>query len=417
MTFAAVASLAAVGGGWVVQANQWGRWLALALMLVFGLALLLPSVAERLTRPFVALGNRLSTSLRAATAGPARRCCSASRPACSGRRVRARSSGLILTGAALRGANVETSLLLLAFAAGPRYRLRPRCCSAARFSPRMKRSLGAEEWIRRALGGAVVVGAVAIAFGLDTGFLARVSTASTTRIEQALFGRLMPEPAQPSTDDDAAAGARDGGQRRDDVRQCGYDRRRCDDRRRMMSARGAAGALPVEGVMPPLDGATAMAQLGAADARRAARQGRARRLLDVLLHQLHARDAVRQGVAREVSRPGSRRHRRALAGVRVREGLAQRAARSSTISASRIPSPSTTTTRSGARSRISTGRRTTSSMPRATSATRTSAKASTTSPSASSSNCSPKPAQPACRRSGRRPNGEGAALAPDSSAC
>ena len=31
VTFAVVATLAAVGGGWVVQANQWGRWIALAL--------------------------------------------------------------------------------------------------------------------------------------------------------------------------------------------------------------------------------------------------------------------------------------------------------------------------------------------------------------------------------------------------
>src|SRR5215510_10502124 len=53
-TFAVVASLAAVGGGWVVSANQWGRWL--------GLALLVPSIADRLSRPFVALGERLSNA-------------------------------------------------------------------------------------------------------------------------------------------------------------------------------------------------------------------------------------------------------------------------------------------------------------------------------------------------------------------
>src|ERR687898_3310365 len=58
ITFAVVASLAAVGGGWVVQANEYGRWLALALVLVFGVALLLPSVADRLSRPFVAIGDR-----------------------------------------------------------------------------------------------------------------------------------------------------------------------------------------------------------------------------------------------------------------------------------------------------------------------------------------------------------------------
>src|SRR5438034_9203244 len=51
LTFAAVATLAAVGGGWVTQANQYGRWLAIALLAVFGLTLLLPRFAERLMHP------------------------------------------------------------------------------------------------------------------------------------------------------------------------------------------------------------------------------------------------------------------------------------------------------------------------------------------------------------------------------
>ena len=92
LTFAVVATLAAVGGGWVVQANQWGRWVALALVLVFGLALLLPSVADRLSRPFVALGNRLTTTAARTWRKPeviaaARRRDGAAR----GRRARARS--------------------------------------------------------------------------------------------------------------------------------------------------------------------------------------------------------------------------------------------------------------------------------------------------------------------------------------
>ena len=43
----------------------------------------------------------------------------------------------------------------------------------------MKRSLGAGEWIRRGLGVAVLAACAAIALGLDTGFLTRVSLAST----------------------------------------------------------------------------------------------------------------------------------------------------------------------------------------------------------------------------------------------
>ena len=233
LTFAAVASLAAVGGGWVVSANRWGRWIALALMLVFGIALLVPSIAQRLSSPFVALGNRLSSSaaqhegrigsslllgvatglLWAPCAGPI--------------------LGLILTGAALNGANVETSLLLLAFAAGSALALAAALFLGAKVFAAMKRSLGAEEWLRRGLGAAVVVSAVAIAFGFDTGFLAQVSTASTTRLEEALFGRLMPSRDPIVSGDNAmmAGGA-------------------------MMSARAAPDSLPVESVMPPLDGVT-----------------------------------------------------------------------------------------------------------------------------------------------------------------
>ncbi|MGH8257500.1 MAG: cytochrome c biogenesis protein DipZ, partial [Steroidobacteraceae bacterium] len=61
-TFAAVATLAAVAGGWAVKANLYGRDVALALMALFGIALLVPALADRLTRPLVTLGNRLSQS-------------------------------------------------------------------------------------------------------------------------------------------------------------------------------------------------------------------------------------------------------------------------------------------------------------------------------------------------------------------
>ena len=62
LTFALVASLAAVAGGWAVEANRWGRIAALALLALFGLTLLLPGLSARLTRPLVDLGARLSLS-------------------------------------------------------------------------------------------------------------------------------------------------------------------------------------------------------------------------------------------------------------------------------------------------------------------------------------------------------------------
>ena len=58
LTFTGVAVLAAVGGAWAVQANSYGRLLAMVLLALFGVALLWPRLADILARPFVDLGNR-----------------------------------------------------------------------------------------------------------------------------------------------------------------------------------------------------------------------------------------------------------------------------------------------------------------------------------------------------------------------
>jgi cytochrome c biogenesis protein CcdA/thiol-disulfide isomerase/thioredoxin len=189
LTFAVVASAAAVGGGWVVRANQAGRLVALVLLAVFGLTLLLPSLGDRLTRPLVQLGTRLQQRAD-------------SRPGIGGALLLGVAVGflwapcagpvlgLILTSAALGGASVRTAFLLLAFALGASTSLGLAIAAGSRVFAAMKRSLGAEEWIRRALGVAVLLGVVAIALGLDTGLLTRLSLASTASAEQALVDRF-----------------------------------------------------------------------------------------------------------------------------------------------------------------------------------------------------------------------------------
>src|SRR5580704_15447973 len=62
VTFAAIATLAAVGGAWAVNLNQYGRIFALILMTAFAATLLSRQLANWLSRPFVALGNRLMPS-------------------------------------------------------------------------------------------------------------------------------------------------------------------------------------------------------------------------------------------------------------------------------------------------------------------------------------------------------------------
>src|SRR5262245_30555869 len=69
MTFAGIATLAAVGGSWAVRVNDYGRLLALTLLAASGLALLSEHVAGWLSRPFVAVGNRVLSSGSSETRG------------------------------------------------------------------------------------------------------------------------------------------------------------------------------------------------------------------------------------------------------------------------------------------------------------------------------------------------------------
>jgi cytochrome c biogenesis protein CcdA/thiol-disulfide isomerase/thioredoxin len=195
ITFAAVATLAALGGGWAVHANQYGRIVALVVLAFLGLTLLSTHLAEWITRPFVALGNRLSQRSAgdgdsiwgAAGLGVATGLLWAP---CAGPIL-----GLLLTGAALNGASVQTTLLLLTYAAGAATSLGLALLIGGKVFGLMKRSLGAGEWVRRALGMLVLCGVAAIALGLDTGLLTRVSLASTGGIEQKLINAVRPAPA------------------------------------------------------------------------------------------------------------------------------------------------------------------------------------------------------------------------------
>ena len=217
LAFAVIASLATLGGSWVVQANQAGRIAAMALLALFGLTLLLPSLAERLTRPLVALGGRLSERAGNDGIGASLLLGVATGllwAPCAGPIL-----GLILTGAAINGASASSTLLLLAYALGAATSLGAALLVGGRLFAAMKRSLGVGEWVRRGLGALVLVGVAAIALGLDTGVLARLSQAQTSGLEQALLERA--------------------------------------NMGRQVETTAVAGSdLPVEGVMPALDGAS-----------------------------------------------------------------------------------------------------------------------------------------------------------------
>ncbi len=178
-TFAIVATLAAVGGGWAVNANKYGRAAAIVLLALFGITLLFPGIAARAMQPIVDLGARLSQSVDAD--GQPRDSIAASLALgvatgllwapCAGPVL-----GLILTGAALQGASARTTFLLLAFAAGSATSLALALLVGGRVFAALKRSLGVSEWIRRAVGVAVLASVAAIALGARHGaFCTRVS--------------------------------------------------------------------------------------------------------------------------------------------------------------------------------------------------------------------------------------------------
>ena len=215
ITFALVATLAAVGGGWAVAANSAGRWIAIALLAGFALLLIFPHLADRAMRPLVGMGERLSAKgsedriggslllgvatglLWAPCAGPI--------------------LGIILTGAALSGASVATAGLLLAYALGAATSLALALLVGGKMFAAMKRSIGAGEGVRRALGVLILIGVATIALGLDTRVLAKLSTAQTFAFEHGLARVLGMEDEELTTK--------------------------------------TGGTLPVEGVLPPLDGA------------------------------------------------------------------------------------------------------------------------------------------------------------------
>ena len=299
LVFAIVATLASVVGGWAVAANQYGRILALVLLALFGLTLLFPALAERLMHPLVALGDRLSASTRDAS-GAERSGVAASLvlgvatgllwAPCAGPVL-----GLILSGAALKGASAGTTALLFAYALGSATSLALALLVGGRLFSAMKRSLGFGEWARRLLGAAVLVGVAAIALGADTGLLSRLSLAHTSSLEQRLLDHFH---GGAGAAVQIAATAPSG-------------------------SRGRAGGLPVEGPMPSLDGAVAWLNSPPLTA-----QGLRGKVVLVdfwtysCINCLRALPYVKAWAEKHVARTGG--HRGTCARVRVREGRGQR---------------------------------------------------------------------------------------------
>ena len=191
LTFSVVATLASVSATWIVTANVWARYAALALIALFGLTLLWPAAAGYLARPLVAAGERLAQPgaevppwlLGVATgliwtpcAGPI--------------------LALVLSAAALQGPTADTWLMLLAYAAGAGTALGVALLSIQRITRLWTWPLRYAQGARKAAGVAVLLVVAGVALELDTVFLSKWSLDRTTALENAVSRLVLPAAAQ-----------------------------------------------------------------------------------------------------------------------------------------------------------------------------------------------------------------------------
>jgi cytochrome c biogenesis protein CcdA/thiol-disulfide isomerase/thioredoxin len=186
LTFALVSSLAVVSSEWVIQASNAGRHVALIVMVLFALSLISARVGDWLTRPFVALGNRLDPNSRKVS-GPAGSVMIGVATGLLWAPCAGPILGVILTSAMLQGANAGTSLLLVAYGAGSALSLGILIFAGRRLVNRLKPSIPVTGWLRRGAGVAVLAGAAVIATGVNDVLLANTSSEGVSSVEKGVL--------------------------------------------------------------------------------------------------------------------------------------------------------------------------------------------------------------------------------------
>lgn len=183
LTFALISSLAVVSSEWVIQASNTGRHVALFVMALFALSLISARVGDWLTKPFVALGNRLDPDTRK-RAGPMGSIMLGVATGLLWAPCAGPILGVILTGAMLQGANAQTSLLLLAYGVGSALSLGTLIFAGRGLVNRLKPSIPFSGWLRRGAGVAVLATVAVIATGVDKTLLASTSSEGVASVEK-----------------------------------------------------------------------------------------------------------------------------------------------------------------------------------------------------------------------------------------
>ncbi|MCQ6257747.1 cytochrome c biogenesis protein DipZ [Pseudomonas sp. Q11] len=183
LTFALISSLAVVSSEWVIQASNAGRHVALVVMVLFALSLIFARIGDWLARPVVLLGNHLNPNNRVIPGSLGSLMIGVATGLlwvpCAGPIL-----GVILTSAMLQGANVGTSLLLLAYGLGSAVTLGFLIFAGRSLVNRLKPSIAMTNWLRRSMGVVALAGAAVIATGADSVLLANASSEGISNVEK-----------------------------------------------------------------------------------------------------------------------------------------------------------------------------------------------------------------------------------------
>lgn len=187
LMFTGVSLLVTVAGSGIIKLTLAGRWLALIFLALVGLSLLSLRVAQRLTSPLVALGNRINErsyrhagGLSALLAGFAIGLLWAP---CAGPVL-----GAILSFAFLNGQSVTTGVLLAAYGSGCALMLALLWWLGSQLVARLHRGLAFSQRLRQLAGGVILASVALIASGADR-YLQGASGLTQT-LEQNLSARL-----------------------------------------------------------------------------------------------------------------------------------------------------------------------------------------------------------------------------------
>jgi len=186
LTFALVSSLAVVSSEWVIKASNTGRHVALIVMVLFALSLISARVGDWLAHPFVVLGNRINPGSRKVS-GPLSSIMIGVATGLLWAPCAGPILGVILTSAMLQGANVGTSVLLVAYGAGSALSLGTLIFAGRGLVHRLKPSIPVTGWLRRGAGVAVLAGAAVLSTGADDVLLANTSSEGVSRIEKGVL--------------------------------------------------------------------------------------------------------------------------------------------------------------------------------------------------------------------------------------